>query len=216
VIHTPPNHYTLDGWLPMRPGGGGMRDGATLPTCPNCDEPALLLKLLTKRSPREFFRAIRAILVTAFSTSSSNATLPTALRVTQEKLGVPRDIASFVLTLGSSANQNGTALFEGVTILFLAQFYGVELSLGSQALVVLVSDNESWRDTRSGGATETMRQWAQLKARCPQAKLVCIDLQPYTTTQAPDRSDILNVGDFSDAVFSVVASSAMMRDASSN
>ena len=46
VIHTPPNPYTLDGWLPMRPGWWGMRDGATLPTCPNCDEPALLLKLL--------------------------------------------------------------------------------------------------------------------------------------------------------------------------
>ena len=46
VIHTPPNPYTLDGWLPMRPGWWGMRDGATLPTCPNCDEPALLLNLL--------------------------------------------------------------------------------------------------------------------------------------------------------------------------
>lgn len=89
--------------------------------------------------PGFFFRQINEVMTTAFSTSSSNATLPTALRVTQEKLGVPRDIASFVLTLGSTANQNGTALFEGVTILFLAQFYGVELSLGSQALVVLVS-----------------------------------------------------------------------------
>ena len=59
--------------------------------------------------------------------------------MTQEKLGVPRDISSFVLTLGSTANQNGTALFEGVTILFLAQFYGVNLTLGSQVLVVLFS-----------------------------------------------------------------------------
>lgn len=89
--------------------------------------------------PGFFFRQINEIITTAFSTSSSNATLPTALRVTQDKLGVPRDIASFVLTLGSTANQNGTALFEGVTILFLAQFYGVELSLGSQMLVVVVS-----------------------------------------------------------------------------
>lgn len=89
--------------------------------------------------PGFFFRQISEVMTTAFSTSSSNATLPTALRVTQEKLGVPRDIASFVLTLGSTANQNGTALFEGVTILFLAQFYGVELTLASQALVVLVS-----------------------------------------------------------------------------
>ncbi len=100
---------------------------------------SLLVQYLAGMSPRFFFQQISEVMMTAFSTSSSNATLPTALRVTQEKLGVPRDIASFVLTLGSSANQNGTALFEGVTILFLAQFYGVDLTLGSQALVVLVS-----------------------------------------------------------------------------
>jgi DAACS family dicarboxylate/amino acid:cation (Na+ or H+) symporter len=100
---------------------------------------SLLVRYLGGMRPGYFFRQTSEVMVTAFSTSSSNATLPTALRVTQEKLGVPRDIASFVLTLGSTANQNGTALFEGVTILFLAQFYGVHLGLGSQALVVLVS-----------------------------------------------------------------------------
>jgi len=100
---------------------------------------SLLVRFLGGMRPGFFFRQINEVMVTAFSTSSSNATLPTALRVTQEKLGVPRDIASFVLTLGSTANQNGTALFEGVTILFLAQFYGVELSVGAQVLVVLIS-----------------------------------------------------------------------------
>lgn len=100
---------------------------------------SLLVRYLGGMQPRFFFRQISEVMLTAFSTSSSNATLPTALRVTQEKLGVPRDIASFVLTLGSTANQNGTALFEGVTILFLAQFYGVSLSLGAQAFVVLIS-----------------------------------------------------------------------------
>jgi DAACS family dicarboxylate/amino acid:cation (Na+ or H+) symporter len=100
---------------------------------------SVLVRYLGGMSPRVFFRHINEVMTTAFSTSSSSATLPTALRVTQEKLGVPRDIASFVLTLGSSANQNGTALFEGVTILFLAQFYGVELTVGSQVLVVLFS-----------------------------------------------------------------------------
>lgn len=100
---------------------------------------SILVRYWGGMSPRFFFRQVNEVMVTAFSTSSSNATLPTALRVTQEKLGVPRDIASFVLTLGSSANQNGTALFEGVTILFLAQFYGVELTLGSQLLVILFS-----------------------------------------------------------------------------
>lgn len=100
---------------------------------------SLLLRYWGGMSPRFFFRQVDEVMATAFSTSSSNATLPTALRVTQEKLGVPRDIAAFVLTLGSSANQNGTALFEGVTILFLAQFYGVDLSFGSQVIVVLFS-----------------------------------------------------------------------------
>ncbi len=75
-------------------------------------------------------------------------------------------------------------------------------------LVVLVSDNESWRDTRAGGVTETMRQWAQIKARCPEAKLVCIDLQPVATAQAVEREDVLHVGGFSDAVFEVVAAFA--------
>ncbi len=69
-------------------------------------------------SPLEFFRRIKTVILTAFSTSSSNATLPTALRVSEENLGVPQEINSFVLTVGATANQNGTALYEGVTVLF--------------------------------------------------------------------------------------------------
>ncbi|GHC08790.1 vWA domain-containing protein [Thermomonas carbonis] len=72
-------------------------------------------------------------------------------------------------------------------------------------LLVIVSDNESWADTRAGGATETMRQWAQIKARCPQAKLVCIDLQPVATSQVVERDDVIHVGGFSDAVFDLLA-----------
>lgn len=72
-------------------------------------------------------------------------------------------------------------------------------------LVVLVSDNESWVDARRGGATQTMLEWEKLKQRCPQARLVCIDIQPYATTQAMERADILNVGGFSDAVFTMLA-----------
>src|SRR3712207_3093837 len=74
-------------------------------------------------------------MLTAFSTSSSNATLPTSLRVSEENLGVPREINSFVLTVGATANQNGTALYEGVTVLFLAQLAGVELSLAQQLMI---------------------------------------------------------------------------------
>lgn len=72
-------------------------------------------------------------------------------------------------------------------------------------LVILVSDNESWVDGKRSGATATMQQWARIKQRNPTAKLVCIDIQPYATTQAQERSDILNIGGFSDAVFDVVA-----------
>src|SRR5688572_13469884 len=93
---------------------------------------SLSVWLLSRISPLEFFRRIRTVLLTAFSTSSSAATLPTTLRVSEENLGVPREINSFVLTVGATANQNGTALYEGVTVLFLAQLAGVELSLAQQ------------------------------------------------------------------------------------
>jgi 60 kDa SS-A/Ro ribonucleoprotein len=72
-------------------------------------------------------------------------------------------------------------------------------------LVVIVSDNESWVDASRHGATATMREWERLKKRCPGAKLVCIDLQPYGSTQARSREDILNVGGFSDAVFETLS-----------
>jgi len=72
-------------------------------------------------------------------------------------------------------------------------------------LVILVSDNQSWLDNRDSGATETQRRWEVFRARNPQAKLVCINLQPYATTQAVERADVLNVGGFSDEVFEIVA-----------
>jgi len=100
---------------------------------------SLFLRWWVGYSPRRFFSKIREVMLTAFSTSSSNATLPTTLRVAERELGVPRTIGGFVLTLGSTANQNGTALYEGITVLFLAQFFGVELSLGAQVTVVLLS-----------------------------------------------------------------------------
>jgi DAACS family dicarboxylate/amino acid:cation (Na+ or H+) symporter len=78
-------------------------------------------------------------MVTAFSTSSSNATLPTTIRTAEENFGVPREIAGFVLPLGATMNMNGTALFEGVTVLFLAQVFAVQMSLMTQVVVVLMS-----------------------------------------------------------------------------
>ncbi|HEX8127488.1 MAG TPA: dicarboxylate/amino acid:cation symporter [Pyrinomonadaceae bacterium] len=93
---------------------------------------SLSVYFLSRINPLEFFRRIKTVMLTAFSTSSSNATLPTALRVSEENLGVPREINSFVLTVGATANQNGTALYEGVTVLFLAQLAGIDLTIGQQ------------------------------------------------------------------------------------
>src|SRR5215213_8437116 len=100
---------------------------------------SLSVYFLSRISPLEFFRRIKTVILTAFSTSSSNATLPTALRVSEENLGVPQEINSFVLTVGATANQNGTALYEGVTVLFLAQLAGVDLTLGQQLMVVYLA-----------------------------------------------------------------------------
>lgn len=99
---------------------------------------SLAVRVLGGMSPVRFFRGIQEAMVTAFSTSSSNATLPTALRVAEEKLLLPPSVSRFVLTIGATMNQNGTALFEGVTVLFLAQFYGIDLSLTQQLTVVII------------------------------------------------------------------------------
>jgi len=98
---------------------------------------SLALKL-SGYSPVTFFKGVQEAMLMAFSTASSNATLPTALRVADERLGLPRQVSRFVLTIGATANQNGTALFEGVTVIFLAQFFGVELGIGQQFAVMLV------------------------------------------------------------------------------
>lgn len=98
----------------------------------------LSVAIFARRSPLSFFRDVQEAMVVAFSTASSNATLPTALRVADERLRLPGPVARFVLTIGATANQNGTAIFEGVTVLFLAQFFGVELSIWQQVTVLLM------------------------------------------------------------------------------
>ena len=100
---------------------------------------SVVLRYAVGVSPWQFFKNVQEVIITAFSTSSSNVTLPTSLRVTEEKLRVPRNITNFVLTLGSTANQNGTALYEGVVVLFLAQFFGVHLTVAQQVSVVLAA-----------------------------------------------------------------------------
>ena len=99
---------------------------------------SILLRTIGRTSPLAFFRGARLAMITAFSTASSTATLPTALKVAEENLHIPRHVSRFVLTVGATMNQNGTALFEGVTVLFLAQLYGVHLGLGQQAMVMFI------------------------------------------------------------------------------
>ncbi|MEW6654757.1 MAG: dicarboxylate/amino acid:cation symporter, partial [Bacteroidota bacterium] len=100
---------------------------------------SILVKVFAKYSPVKFFKKIETVMLTAFSTSSSSATLPTTISVSQTNLGIPTQISGFVLPLGATMNMNGTALFEGVTVLFLAQVFGIELSLSMQLIVVLMS-----------------------------------------------------------------------------
>jgi DAACS family dicarboxylate/amino acid:cation (Na+ or H+) symporter len=100
---------------------------------------SVILRTIIGLSPVTFFRRIRSSMITAFSTSSSSATLPTNLAVIEKNIGVPPTIAGFVLPIGSTMCMNGTAMFEGITVLFLAQVFGVDLSLGQQVIVVIMS-----------------------------------------------------------------------------
>ncbi|MEY4189203.1 MAG: hypothetical protein RIT02_4237 [Planctomycetota bacterium] len=100
---------------------------------------SLVLALFAKWSPVDFFRRVSSAMFVAFSTSSSSATLSTSLKVAHDELKLTPETANFVLTVGATGNQNGTALFEGVVVLFLAQVFGTELSLSQQITVVLMS-----------------------------------------------------------------------------
>ncbi len=98
----------------------------------------LWVRLLGGMPVRTFFRGTQEATLTAFATASSSATLPVTLRVAEENLKLPRKVSRFVLTVGASANHHGTALFEGITVLFLAQVYGLHLGMPQQLMVLLL------------------------------------------------------------------------------
>jgi dicarboxylate/amino acid:cation (Na+ or H+) symporter, DAACS family len=100
---------------------------------------SLILRFVIGISPRLFFSRVRSALITAFSTSSSSATLPAALQAAEEGLGVPPKIAGFVLPLGSTMCMNGTSIFEGITVIFLCQVFGINLSLGGMIIVIVMA-----------------------------------------------------------------------------
>jgi proton glutamate symport protein len=99
----------------------------------------LLLKAFTKMNVYKFFKTQRKVIAVAFSTSSSAATLPVTMDVCEKNLGVPNRIASFVLPLGTTINMDGTALYQAVATIFIAQVYGFDLNLTQQLTIVLTA-----------------------------------------------------------------------------
>ena len=100
---------------------------------------SLLVRFGARLSPREFFRKIAAVQLFAFSTSSSNATLPLTMETAEHKLGISKSVCSFVLPLGATINMDGTALYQAVAVMFIAQIYGMPLDMGHQLIVVLTA-----------------------------------------------------------------------------
>lgn len=98
-----------------------------------------IIRFVIGMSPVAFFSRIKAVMITAFSTSSSSATLPTSLKVAETQLGVPRQIGGFVLPLGATMCMNGTSIFEGITVIFLAQIFGVDLTITQMAIVMILA-----------------------------------------------------------------------------
>jgi Na+/H+-dicarboxylate symporter len=99
----------------------------------------LILMLLARRSPWAYFQAMSPALLTAFSTASSNGTLPLTLTCVEERAGITNRISSFVLPLGATINMDGTALYEAVAVLFIAQVSGHELGVGQQVVVAITA-----------------------------------------------------------------------------
>jgi Na+/H+-dicarboxylate symporter len=98
-----------------------------------------LLAFLGRRSPLEYFRHVSKAVATAFSTASSSTTLPVTLQCVQDKAGVSNKVSSFVLPLGATINMDGTALYEAVAAIFIAQLYGVDLTFGAQVTIFLTA-----------------------------------------------------------------------------
>lgn len=100
---------------------------------------SLAVKFLANMSPLKFFKGIAPASIVAFSTQSSSGTLPVTIKSAEEHLGVKKEVSSFVLPLGATINMDGTALYQGVCALFVAQFFGIDLSFSEQLTIVLTA-----------------------------------------------------------------------------
>lgn len=122
--------WALGRYVAVVAGGLGLHGLVVLP---------LLAAALGGVGPRRFFRGVRQPLAIAFSTASSSATLPVTIRAMEQELGVSPRLAGFVLPLGATVNMNGTALYEAVAAVFIAQAWGIPLDLGQQVLIFLTA-----------------------------------------------------------------------------
>jgi Na+/H+-dicarboxylate symporter len=98
-----------------------------------------ILRVFAKLNPVNFFRRVTPVQLIAFSTSSSNATLPLTIETAEEEIGVSNGVASFVLPLGATINMDGTALYQAVAVMFIAQIYGIDIGIAGQLTVVLTA-----------------------------------------------------------------------------
>jgi len=99
----------------------------------------IIIYLVARQSPLSFIKAVRDVLLLAFSTSSSAAVMPLSIKVAQENLNIRPSVAQFVIPLGATINMNGTALYQGVAAIFLAQVFGIDISIGGMTLILLTS-----------------------------------------------------------------------------
>jgi len=135
---------------------------------------AAIVWLFTRKSPSFFFRGIAPAQLLAFSTSSSAATLPVTMERVEEKLGVPKEVSSFVLPIGATINMDGTSLYQAVAAVFIAQAFGMELSLGAQLGIIATATLASIGSAAVPGAGMVMLVIVLAQAGIPEAGLALI------------------------------------------
>jgi Na+/H+-dicarboxylate symporter len=135
---------------------------------------ALVVKIFTKKSPSFFFKGISPAQLLAFSTSSSAATLPVTMERVEEHLGVEEEVASFVLPIGATINMDGTSLYQAVAAVFIAQTFGMDLSLGSQLGIIVTATLASIGSAAVPGAGMVMLVIVLGQAGIPEAGLALI------------------------------------------
>jgi len=135
---------------------------------------ALLVFLITKKTPKFFFNGIAPAQLLGFSTSSSAATLPVTMECVEEHLGVDEEVASFVLPVGATINMDGTSLYQAVAAVFIAQAFGMELSLGVQLGIIVTATLSSIGSAAVPGAGMVMLVIVLAQAGIPEAGLALI------------------------------------------